>query len=200
MLISKLDVVNKCLATIGEVPLNSLDTDHPYAGAAARLIPECNARIQARGWWFNKETIQAHPDAQSKEIVLPADFLGVDTETAQLKYVVRGRRLYDLVNRTYQFEEPVWVDIIRLIKFDELPYTVADLVRADVVVQFVESYDADQLRVQQVRADFQRAERICNTEHARNANVNMFEDGEFAVRRASTRYPTGYGRRGLRTR
>jgi len=189
MLITQLDVVNRCLATIGEVPLNSIDTDHPYAAAAVRLIPLANARVQAKGWWFNKETIKVHPDSSSKEIVLPSDFLGIDTDTQQRQFVARGRRLYDLAKQSYYFDEPVSVDIVRLIKFQDLAFIMQDLVQAQVVVEFVESYDADTSRIQQVRADLAMAERRANSEHTRNVNANIMEQGTVGYRRAGLRYP-----------
>lgn len=192
MFINSLDVVNSCLGTIGEVPLNSLDTDHPYVSASVKLLREANARVQSRGWWFNRETITLHPDEVSREITVPPDILSLDTQSGQLKYAVRGRRLYDLGKGTYQFTEgPVTVVIVRLLPFEDLPFIAQDVVQAATVVRFVESYDADRSRVEQVRADYALAEANCNAEHVRNSNANFLTQGAGGAARLRVRYPGG---------
>lgn len=192
MVMNTLDVVNSCLGTIGEVPLNSLDTDHPYVSAASKLLREANARVQSRGWWFNRETITLHRDSESLEITVPPDILSLDTDSGQLNYAVRGRRLYDLGRGTYKFpDEPLTVDVIRLLPFDILPFVAQDVVQAATIVRFVESYDADASRVQQVRADYALAEANCNTEHIRNSNANFLKQGAGGAARLRVRYPGG---------
>jgi len=200
MFITSLDVVNTCLATLGEVPLNSLDTDHPYVSAATKLLQQANARVQARGWWFNKEIVTLQPDTESAEITLPPDFLSLDTDSAQLQYAARGRRLYDLSAGSYRFTDSVDLAIVRLLKFEDLPYLAQDLVQSAVIVRFVESYDADESRIKQVRADYALAERACNTEHIRNSNSNLLGQGAAGYRRAKLRYPGGFHQSGLRVR
>lgn len=192
MYLSSLDVINSCLETLGEVPLNAADTDHPYAGAILRLLRSNNFRVQARGWWFNKERITLEPNAVTGEIYVPHDVLSLDTETPQRNYVLRGRRLYNITAESYVFKSPVTLAIIRLLEFEDLPFVAQDLIQAATVVRFVESYDADQSRVQQVRADYQEADAVCNAEHIRNVNANVLQQGGVGYTKASiTRVGTG---------
>lgn len=188
MYLAPLDVINTCLETLGEVPLNAADTDHPYAGAIQRLLRTNNARVQARGWWFNKEVITLEPNAVTKEIYVPHDILSLDTDNVDKNYVLRGRRLYNIGKETYQFDSKVSLAVVRLIEFEELPFLAQDLVQAYVVSRFVESYDADQSRVQQVRADLADAEEACNAEHIRNVNANILNLGGTAQLRGSMRW------------
>lgn len=194
MYLAPLDVINTCLETLGEVPLNAADTDHPYAGAILRLLRTCNFRVQASGWWFNKENITLEPSALDKTISVPHDVLALDTESARNNYVLRGRKLYDITNETYEFESPVRLAIVRLIAFEDLPFVAQDLVQAAVVARFVESYDADQARVEQVRLDYSIAEQACNAEHIRNVNANILDMGGVGGIRQGIRY-AGAGRR-----
>lgn len=194
MYLSALDVINTCLETLGEVPLNAADTDHPYAGAIQRLIRTCNYRVQAPGWWFNKEVITLSPNAVTGEIYVPHDVLSLDTNNVQKNYVLRGRRLYDVANQRYTFTSDVSLAIVRLIAFEDLPFLAQDLVQASVVARFVESYDADQSRIEQVRLDYALAEQACNAEHIRNVNANILYSGGVGRTKQGIQY-AGAGRR-----
>lgn len=196
MYLTPLDIINACLETTGEVPLNSADEDHPYSAAIQRLIATCNLRMQAKGWWFNKEHLKLSPETASREIYVPVDVLTLDTQSAQKQYSIRGRRLYDTAKSTYKFEQDVTVAIIRLLEFTDLPYLAQDLVQSEVVVRFVESYDADVSRIQQVRMDNQEAYRACMAEHIRNVNANILHTGGTGVTNAGLVSPGFY--RGLR--
>lgn len=194
MYLETLDVINTCLETLGEVPLNAADTDHPYAGAITRLLRTCNYRVQATGWWFNKERITLSPNDVTGEIYVPHDVLALDTENVQKNYVLRGRRLYDIASESYVFTGDVRLAIVRLIAFEDLPFVAQDYVQAAVVARFVESYDADQSRVQQVRMDYAMAEEACNAEHIRNTNANILRQGGVGMAGSSIRR-VGTGRR-----
>lgn len=197
MRLRELDVVNDCLSTLGESPLNSIQQDHPLVAGALKLLREANARVQSQGWWFNREVVTLQPDATTGHIALPADFLSVDPSERGQRYTERGRRLYDLDAQSVEFDSTVDVAIIRLIPFLDLPWQAQDLVRAATVVRFVESYDADELRVQQVQIDYQAAYRSCNAEHTRFVQPNLLSQGGVGARRARIRVTTGY-HRGLR--
>lgn len=197
MRLRELDVVNDCLATLGETPLNSIQQDHPLVAGALKLLREANSRVQAMGWWFNREVVTLQPDASTGHIALPADFLSVDPSERGQRYTERGRRLYDLDAQSVLFDSAVDVAIIRLIPFLDLPWSAQDLIRAATLVRFVESYDADELRVQQVQIDYQQAYRTCNTEHTRFVQPNILSQGGVGARRARIRVTTGY-HRGLR--
>lgn len=198
MRLTELDVVNDCLSTLGETPLNSIDTDHPLVAGALKLLREANSRVQAQGWWFNREEVELQPDTATGHIALPADFLSVDPSVRDQRYTERGRRLYDLDRQSVYFDSKVTVAIIRLIPFLDLPWVAQDLIRTATTVRFVESYDADELRIQQVRLDYQEAYRTCNTEHARFVQPNLLSGGGVGRRLGAIRVTGGYPTRGLR--
>lgn len=197
MRLRELDVVNDCLSTLGETPLNSIQQDHPLVAGALRLLRGATSRVQAMGWWFNREVVTLQPDATTGHIALPSDFLSVDPSVRDQRYSERGRRLYDLAEQSVTFDSAVDVAVIRLIPFVDLPWSAQDLVRAATLVRFVESYDADELRVQQVQVDYQNAYRTCNTEHTRFVQPNLLSQGGVGRRRAAIRVTGGHSR-GLR--
>jgi len=197
MRLTELDIVNDCLATLGEAPLNSLNEDHPLVAAGLKLLREATARVQAQGWWFNREVVTLQPDAGTGHIALPADFLSVDPSDRGQRYTERGRRLYDLERQSVLFDHPVNVAIIRLVRFRDLPWSAQDLVRAATVIRFVESYDADPQRIEQVRIDYVEAFRACNTEHTRFTQPNLLSQGGVGLRRGKLRVTGGRPTRGL---
>lgn len=197
MRLTELDVVNDCLATLGEAPINTLQEDHPLVAAALKLLREATARVQAQGWWFNREVVTLQPDTSTGHVALPADFLSVDPSVRGQRYTERGRRLYDLDSQSVNFDRPVEVAIIRLVPFRDLPWSAQDLVRAATAVRFVESYDADAQRIEQVRIDYAEAFRACNSEHTRFVQPNLLSQGGVARRRGAIRISGGRYHRGL---
>lgn len=197
MRLSTLDVVNDCLSTMSETPLNTIQADHPLVASALKLLREANARIQASGWWFNREVVELKPDTRTNNILLPADFLAVDPQDRQNRYTQRGKRLYDLDTQSVTFEKAVTVAMIRLIPFEDLPWTAQDLVRGATLIRFLESYDADELRIQQVTQDYLMAYQATMTEHTRFVKPNILSQGGIARRRGALRI-TGGHHRGLR--
>lgn len=197
MQLTELDVVNDCLATMGEMPINSLNSDHPLVAGALKVLRQANAREQAAGWWFNREVVKLYPDTTTKHITTPADMLSIDPADREKRYTERGRRLYDLATQSVLFDDPVEVAIIRLIPFRDLPWAGQDLVGAATAARFVESYDADEYRIQQTQTDYVRAFRACNIEHVRFSRPNVLASGGVGYRRARLRV-TGGSTRGLR--
>lgn len=197
MRLNELDVVNDCLSTMGESPLNSIQTDHPLVASSLKLLREANARTQASGWWFNREVVTLTPDTRTRNIVLPADFLSVDPQARGQRYSQRGRRLYDMETQSVVFDKPVEVAIARLIPFEDLPWVAQDLVRFATVIRFLESYDSDEIRIQQVTRDYMTAYQACQNEHTRFTTPNVLSQGGVARRRAAIRIT---GSTGLRTR
>lgn len=144
MFITSLDVINGCLATLGETPLNSLDDDHTYKPAALNYLTNSNREMQARGWWFNTEQVTLDPDATTKRITIPQDALKVfPIERISPAYGTRGKYLYDTYNSTTEWDVPVTLGIVRCLVFDDLPFLAACLVQYDAIAKFQKEYDAD---------------------------------------------------------
>ena len=52
---TELDVVNACLATLGELPLVELTDEHPMVAAARVNLTEAIVSEMHRQWWFNTD-------------------------------------------------------------------------------------------------------------------------------------------------
>lgn len=175
--LSELDVVNEMLATIGEVPLNSLSDGHVLAPVGQRLLATANVREQSKGWWFNRELSVMTPDTVTGFINLPLDTLRVDPQEPSLHYVQRGRRLYQpyasAAQDKYVFSQPVLVWLVRLIPFVDLPAQAQNVVSYAAQLDFMKAYDADVNKYQEVARLYKDSVLTLNAEHIRNQNANF---------------------------
>lgn len=77
--LTKLEAVNIILDAIGETPVSSLESGLPDAEAAETKLNEINKTVQAKGWHQNTEKkLKLMPDS-NKNIIVPANYLRVDT-------------------------------------------------------------------------------------------------------------------------
>lgn len=175
-ILSQLDVINDMLATLGEVPINSLEEGHPLVPAALRILSTASAREQAKSWWFNKELTDLVPD-DTGSIYLPNDVLRVDPEQDTLNYVQRGRRLYKPFEASavdkYKFTTKVRCWLVREVPFDDLPIPAQMVISYSAQLDFMKAYDADQQKVQQVTLLYRDATLTLNAEHTRNVGANI---------------------------
>lgn len=117
-----LDAVNYCLRYIGEMPIPSsadigaLDELHE-AVVAKNMIEEVNKELQYRGYWFNTEVWDYAP-LEDKTIIIPSEVLEIKTTN----YLIRSGKLYDMTNKTYEFDNSISLNSIFLVPFDEVPY------------------------------------------------------------------------------
>lgn len=174
--LTELDVVNECLKTLGELPLNSLDDEHDLVPAAQAALKRASMREQAKAWWFNKELTTLTPAVGTGYIILPADTIRVDPTDETLNYVQRGNRLYQsyatAATDKFKFDKPVDCWLIRQLPFEDLPPSAQTLVSIAAVLDFQKDYDADRAKVDQLKEDRREAYIVLNAEHIRNVNAN----------------------------
>ena len=122
---TKLEAVNVMLTRIGEAPVNSLISGLEDAELAETILESVNKETQSKGWIFNtdlKVTLGLNAD---NEIVLPTNYLRVDTRptlrSSSKDIVERGRKLYDRIANSYVFTSGVQVDAVILLDFTDIP-------------------------------------------------------------------------------
>jgi len=113
------------LASIGEQPVNSLNSGLVDAEMAETILDAQTREVQTAGWHFNTNfNIKYTPDATSGEIDLPIDTLSVDTvgQSKHTRLVQRGLKLYDPINHTYTISSKyteIYLDIIQELDFND---------------------------------------------------------------------------------
>lgn len=180
-MITELDVVNSCLATIGELPLVELADDHPLVAAARQNFNEARVAEVSRQWWFNTDYCTLE-QANDKFIYVPGDAIAV-TPIGRDELTMRGRRLYNRLESTFEVAGPIRAWVIRDIQFDELPAPAQLLVKHATVLQFQLNYDADEAKTQKLEALYSNSYRLLNAEHTRQVRLNQLNMPEFATAR-----------------
>tara|TARA_R100000781_G_scaffold13047_1_gene11360 strand:- start:620 stop:1231 length:612 start_codon:yes stop_codon:yes gene_type:complete len=122
---TELSAVNSILGSIGQSPVSSLNYENPEVGFIYNILTEVNKDVQNEGWHFNTEYhIKTEPDA-NKHITVPSNALrydindGLKDKTKDV--VMRSGRLYDLVDHTDEFTGTLYLDLVTLYAFEDLP-------------------------------------------------------------------------------
>lgn len=141
-LMSRLDAVNKMLATIGESPVSTLSgTVTTDVQMAIDFLNENSRAVQSESWSFNHEyDVTLQPDINTGTITLPGNTLGckITTPSAAVDVVQRGLNLYDRLNHTYIFTQNVDCNITYFLSWDELP----ELARRYIMIKAARIYQA----------------------------------------------------------
>lgn len=195
MYITKLDIVNQCLGSMGESPVNSLDYNNPFISSADLSFKGALAREQAPGWYFNTETIEVRPTID-QEYYVSVDVLGLVRRHNPAWLSLRGRRLYDNGAGTFlRGTSPLRCRITRLVEFDQLPFHMQSLIQWATVLDFQTAYDADESKVRQAQENYARAYTQLMAEHTRAVSTNGLSYGSVGHTRHNIRRPLGRNNR-----
>ena len=193
-----LDVVNDCLATMGEAPLNTLLEPHEFKGSAQKALARANRRVQATGWWFNLEAATLAPAPVTGHITLPGDCLKWQSGVRSSDQLVRGQpkpwlierglRLYDTRARSFVITEEVTGELVREVLFEDLPAVVNEYVAAEAVLKFQSNFDADNSKRQELTQAWSLTRIAANAENIRQLGINMINNNSRLSRiKAATR-------------
>jgi hypothetical protein len=120
--LNQLSAVNIVLSNIGQAPVTVVDNDNPMVVMAANVIDEVANSVQAEGWTFNTERAYPFVPQADNRIRVPSNVLQLDSVYySQLETVIRGGFLYDKRSHSYEFKEKVYLDVIWLVEFDDMP-------------------------------------------------------------------------------
>ena len=123
---TKLEAGNTMLGFIGEAPMASLEENTGVGDApvAEKVLDEINREIQAQGWHFNTEfDVEFAPDA-NKELIFSDDIVRVDLERSRyptIDVTLRGNKLYNRSKNTYEFEDKITGEQVKILGWDDLP-------------------------------------------------------------------------------
>lgn len=123
---TKLNMINKCLLAIGEVPFPegvlvdtlALGTD---GETAKRIVEETMVEVQAIGWYFNLDyQFKMYKDVNNI-VAIPPNVLRIDTQDSN-RYIDKSSKLYDLQEQTYIIV-PTYIetDVVWLVDYPTLP-------------------------------------------------------------------------------
>ena len=189
MNITQLTVVNACLASMGEEPINSLADENSFVNSAKFALEQANINEQTRGWYFNLETLTVHPHAVDNRYYLPADVIDFTKDDFNPGWInLRGSKIYDSNNAQYlSGTKPLKVRIVRLLTFEDLPIMARRMVKAASVMLFQQSYDGDSTKIQEAQTEYQLAYSALNTQHIKAVGANFLPRRGTELRQSSRR-------------
>jgi hypothetical protein len=177
---TELQAVNQILASVGQAPVTSIDTEtitdqngnpvtvvtNPDVAIAYSTLEEVSREVQAEGWTFNKEFNVTFTPDNNDEILWPNNVIQLDLADdprypsyREKDTVKRNGKLYDRMNHTYTWEEPVYCDVLWLFSWDDLPSPVQDYItcRAATIVSSRLVGDPGQYQILQQKEAYARA-------------------------------------------
>ena len=190
-LTTELDAINIMLGTIGESPINSLDaaTGVVDAVTARSILAEVAVQVQEEGWHFNTDyEFVLTPDSGTKEIYVAPNTIEVDVSpyTTDVDVAIRGNRLYDRKNKTYQFSQDIKADLTILLEFNELPQAARHYISIRSARVFQQRVVGSQLLGAYTDQDEARALRAMRRYEARTGDYNILT-GNYSVMRVIDR-------------
>lgn len=191
-MLTELDVVNECLASMGRSPLQSLAAaTTPIVASARDIFNRANLTLQKSGWYFNIEQVTLAADAVANSYPIPSDVLALRPRVNPPWLSIRGRTLYDNRNgRPLEAGADLTVTITRLVPFDDLPIHAQDAVAAQTVVDFQNAYDGDSIKIKAAEKRYASAYIEMKSEHSRVVQANMLTDGDVGRNRHNNSNPT----------
>lgn len=120
--LNKLAAVNIVLSNIGQAPVTKVDNDNPMVVMASNTIDEVSNSLQAEGWTFNTERAYPFAPQPDQRIAIPDNVLQLDAfYYSPLETVIRSGYLYNKRDHTFKFTQTLYLDVVWLTEFDDLP-------------------------------------------------------------------------------
>jgi len=137
---TELDAINSILMSVGESPVNTLSVQSPEVVIAQKTLQQVCREILTEGWKFNTETQYPITLDSNDHCIIPNNVLQIDLNRFRhpdafdtIRKTDNGvQKLYDLHDHTYAFTNTsggkIYVDIIWMITFEEIPQTFRDYI------------------------------------------------------------------------
>lgn len=162
-----LDAINVTLEALGESRAVDLNSQNPSVGLAKAAIERTRKGHLSTGWWFNTIQREVTPAAVSQQITISYNQLALYGADGK-KYSERNGKLYDLVEQTSIFTQPVRLNITLDFDFEDLPEHFALWVAYDVAAQVYNNDLGADGNFQILAAQSKEYEALTLREHLRN--------------------------------
>ncbi len=179
---TEISAVNSILGAIGQSPITNLSLSgnpNPEVSFIYNILTEINKDVQNEGWHFNTERhVKVTPDATTKQITLPAKTLRYDLNAGDIDktmdLVVRDGKLYDLVDHTNEFDNDVYLDVVSLYAFEDLPNVFQRYITYRAAVRAASQLVSNPQLVQLLAQDEAKSRAACIEYECDMANPSYF--------------------------
>lgn len=180
---TELEAVNIMLSTIGEAPVNNLQSGLVDAETAETILKNVSRDVQSHGWNFNSEPDYTVAADSSGNVILPTEIVRADLANSETKYrsskneyIQRGNKMYDKVNHTFNIGKALKLDVVVLLSFDLLPEIARRYIAIKASRIFQERVVGSVELSQMNRNDEQQAWFALQEMEGDNGDYNIFDD------------------------
>lgn len=179
---TKLDIINAMLASLGESPLNELDARHPVVSSGLRIIAQKTKTIQLNsgaGWWFNKLPQYILKLDINNRIAVPQDLLSYSTDYPN-RLGIKAGYLFDLDNDTDVFTAPVTISAIRDVEYTDLPNAILDCIAYESIFDFSRDNEGDTEKMKSISRQAERSWIAARSQNIREQKANTQRNPQIA--------------------
>lgn len=176
---SALEAVNLMLSTIGEAPTNDLSASGLGDVATAKTrLHLVSRKVQAEGWNFNTEEDYPLSPSVDGHLILPSNTLKVKPtkEYRDRNVAWRGSKLYDRANHTFVFTDPIKVELVIFLAFEELPEAARNYIAIKAAREFQSSVLGSQELEAFTQDDEFEAKALMLDDDTEASNYNVLSD------------------------
>ncbi|SEN67969.1 hypothetical protein SAMN05216227_102045 [Pseudorhodobacter antarcticus] len=177
-MLTELEIVNDMLAATGTAAVSTANTSHPaYKKAYNKLVKEARV-MQGKGWWFNRSVRMYRPNVAG-EVILPSTTLNADPTNTNLKYVVRGGKLYSMSSGSHVIGHEVEVDVIEFVPIADMPPTAQAYLQAHAVYMFYLDENGGEPKLSSYLRLVQDSRAAIMRDQLQNSDVNFFKGASY---------------------
>ena len=182
---SELDAVNSVLMSVGESPVNTLQTQSPEVAIAQNTLRQVAREVLAEGWVFNTEYEVKFPVDANKQVLLSDAVLQVDANRFYhldtYNVIRKDGKLYDRYEHknTFDEESTMYLDVVWMYAFEDIPQSFRDYITAKAARIASNRMVADAEMAKPLEQDEIVARSIAIEYDTRQADYNVFNDNRF---------------------
>ena len=182
---SELDAVNSVLMSVGESPVNTLQTQSPEVAIAQNTLSQVAREVLAEGWVFNTEYEVKFPVDANKQVLLSDAVLQVDANRFYhldtYNVIRKDGKLYDRYEHknTFDEESTMYLDVVWMYAFEDIPQSFRDYITAKAARIASNRMVADAEMAKPLEQDEIVARSIAIEYDTRQADYNVFNDNRF---------------------
>lgn len=143
------------ITSIGGSPVNTLeDSGNVDVINSLSILDRVSRQVQSKGWDYNTFTLSIQGDILNNyEVLWDDSWLTWEPKT----YIKRNGKLYDKTNDTYQFENPININAIIGLNFEDLPEVFKTYITIKAAILFQTTYMGDATVIQGLQQELQLA-------------------------------------------
>ena len=178
-MVTRLEIVQHMLFTVGEQIVVTVNSQHPSIIQAAGILDSTYADFSGRSWWFNTEYNMELAMDDTGKVTIPANAKSVEIVGAgaspianRAQYAVRGGKIYDTINHTFILNTALMANVTIALNVEDLPHVAGTYLKHKAAETMYISDDGDSIKMDKLAIKVSEAWHLLKAEELRLSNVN----------------------------